>query len=358
MGSTAKMFLLISETKEKFQMKLYAGIDLHSSNNYTVIIDEKDKRHFEKRLPNHKPRILSEFSKYKEDLEGLAVESTYNWYWLGDLLYDNGYKVHLANPALMTNYAGIKHTDDEYDAFWMAHMLRLGILPEGYIHSREHRIIRDLLRDRKKLVQQRTACVLTLKNKVILYTGVDLYPDGIKKGRSRRKINRLFEESELLQLSAESYFDTIEVLNKKIKKIEKQIEKNLELKDSYERLLSVPGIGKILASTIMLETGNIDRFKSPKNYSSYCRLVPAKGYSNKKKKKDNNEKSGNKYLAWAYSQAVIHGKKKEKKLQSWFDRKVSRTCKPVGYQALANKYSKACYWIMKKGEEFDIDRMV
>ncbi len=101
-------------------MKTYAGIDLHSSNNYIVVIDENDKRLFEKRLPNTLEDIIAALDPFKKSLTGLVVESTYNWYWLVDGLKDAGYKIHLANPTAIQQYSGLKHADDKWDSFWLA----------------------------------------------------------------------------------------------------------------------------------------------------------------------------------------------------------------------------------------------
>ena len=118
-------------------MKLYAGDDLHSSNNYLAIIDENGKRAFKKKLANSPEAILEALRPYKSDIAGIVVESTYNWYWLVDALMADGYTVHLANPAAIQKYSGLKHADDKHDAFWLAEMLRLGILPTGYIYPKE-----------------------------------------------------------------------------------------------------------------------------------------------------------------------------------------------------------------------------
>jgi transposase len=115
-------------------METYAGIDLHSSTNYTAVINDKDQRLFGKRLPNTMDAVLSALEAFKETLKGVVVESTFNWYWLGDGLREHGYQVHLANPSAIKQYEGLKHTDDKWDSFWLAHMLRLNILPEGYIY--------------------------------------------------------------------------------------------------------------------------------------------------------------------------------------------------------------------------------
>ncbi len=129
-------------------MALYGGFDLHSSNNYLAIIDENDKRILKKKLDNDPDLIISTLKPYKNELKGVVVESTFNWYWLIDLLMDNDFKTHLANPSAVKKYEGLKHSDDNDGAYWLAHLLRLNILPEGYIYPKKQRPIRDLLRKR------------------------------------------------------------------------------------------------------------------------------------------------------------------------------------------------------------------
>ncbi len=120
-------------------MKLYGAIiDLHSNNSYLGIMDEQDNRVYKKRLPNDLGTILHSLSPYRERLEGIVVESTYNWYWLVDGLIDADYKTHLANPAAIKQYEGLNRSDDNNDAFFLAHLLRLGILPDG-IHLSKRR---------------------------------------------------------------------------------------------------------------------------------------------------------------------------------------------------------------------------
>ena len=147
-------------------MESYAGIDLHSSNSYLGVIDEQDERLYAKRLPNSINQILVALEPFREDLKAVVVESTYNWYWLIDGLQEEGYKVHLANPSAIKQYEGLKHTDDKWDSFWLAHLKRLNILPEGYIYPKEERPIRDLLRRRLLFVRQRTCQILSLKNEM------------------------------------------------------------------------------------------------------------------------------------------------------------------------------------------------
>ena len=112
-------------------MKLYGAIDLHSNNNVTVLIDEQDQVVYQKRLPNDLPLIAQQLSGYQDRLQGIVVESTYNWYWLVDGLMDQGHRVHLANTAAIQQYEGLKYTDDHSDARWLAHILRLGSITAG-----------------------------------------------------------------------------------------------------------------------------------------------------------------------------------------------------------------------------------
>lgn len=126
-------------------MKLYTAFDLHANNSYEAIIDEQDQRAKRQRLLNDPELILQFLDPYKADIIGMVVESTYNWYWLVDSLMSAGYKVHLANTAAIQKYNGLKHSDDQDDAFWLAEMLRLNILPEGHIYPKEELPIRNLL---------------------------------------------------------------------------------------------------------------------------------------------------------------------------------------------------------------------
>jgi transposase len=160
--------------------RLYGAFDLHSSNSFLGISDEKDRRVHKKRLPNKPDVILAELEPYRNELVGIVVESTFNWYWLVDLLMEEGYRMHLANPAGIQKYKGLKYSDDNHDAFWLAHLLRLGILPEGYIYPKEERPVRDLLRKRGHLVKLRTSLINSLQGIIHRNCGVKLNATKIK----------------------------------------------------------------------------------------------------------------------------------------------------------------------------------
>src|SRR5919106_856966 len=153
-------------------MSLYGGIDLHANNSVIVLLNEQDEVIYQKRLPNALPTILEQLAPYHTAMEGLVVESTYNWYWLVDGLMEADYRVHLANPAAMQQYSGLKYTDDRSDARWLAHLLRLGVLPEGYLYPKAARAVRDVLRKRAHLVAQHTSNVLSVQNILARNTGM------------------------------------------------------------------------------------------------------------------------------------------------------------------------------------------
>ncbi|HVS00041.1 MAG TPA: transposase, partial [Thermoanaerobaculia bacterium] len=145
-------------------MKLYCGIDLHSTNNYVALLDDDRQTVLSRKLPNRLEAVLGCLQPYRQQLVAIAVESTFNWYWLVDGLMDNDYRVELVNTSAIRKYEGLKYLDDRHDARWLAHLLQLGILPTGYIYPKQERALRDLLRRRTSLVRQRTANLLSLKN--------------------------------------------------------------------------------------------------------------------------------------------------------------------------------------------------
>ena len=326
-------------------MKLYAGIDLHSSNNYIGIINEEDKRLFQKKMPNRLEYILPALEPFKEDLEGVVIESTYNWYWLVDGLQEHGYKVHLANPSAIQQYEGLKHTDDKWDSFWLAHMKRLGILPEGYIYPKEERPVRDLLRKRSFLVRQRTAHILSFQSMVDRVLGKRIRTNEIKKLKVE-DVEQIFHEEHLL-LSGQASIGSIRFLNLQILEIEKVVKRRMKLNKSYQFLLTVPGIGYILALTIMLEVGEIHRFPTVGDFSSYCRCVDSKRLSNGKKKGKGNSKNGNRYLSWAFVEAVHCARRVNRKFNRYYQKKEAQRNNVVAVKALSNKLARACYYIIR-----------
>ena len=332
-------------------MGSYAGIDLHSSNNYIGIMDQDHKRLFGKRLPNSLDKILMVLEPFKSDLKGIIVESTYNWYWLVDGLQEHGYSVHLANPSAIKQYEGIKHTDDKWDSFWLAHLKHLNILPEGYIYPKEHRAVRDLLRRRLFFVRHRTANILSLQSTITRNLGIKMSGNEIKRLNMDDACD-LFDSSNLVFM-AQNNISTIKHLGKIVKGIEKEVKSQVQLRKEFVMLTTTPGIGLILGLTIMLEVGDIARFIKVGNYSSYSRCVSSTRLSNWKKKGENNKKNGNNYLAWAYVEAAHFAKRYIPKAQRFYQRKVAKANQAVATKALANKLARASYFVMRDQLPFD-----
>ncbi len=335
-------------------MKLYGGIDLHSNNSVVALLDEQDEVVFQRRLGNDLSCILSKLAPYVETIQGLAVESTFNWYWLVDGLMEAGYEVHLVNTAAVKQYEGLKYSDDHSDARWLAHLLRLGILPEGYIYPKEGRAVRDLLRKRGQLVQLRTTNILSVQNLVSRNTGSSMSANRIKKLKVE-EVDELFAEPDIA-LAIKSNLVVMHTLHEQIKILESTVSKKAKLEPEYEYLLSTPGIGMILGLTILLETGEIQRFSKAGQYASYCRCVGSTRTSNGKAKGKGNTKNGNKYLSWAYVEAANFAIRYNDKIKSYYQRKQAKTNKVVAIKTIAHKLSRACYYMMRDQTTFEIDK--
>jgi transposase len=337
-------------------MELYTAFDLHANNSYVAIIDQAGNKIAKKRLLNDPVVILEYLRPYKEQVTGIVVESTYNWYWLVDLLRTAGYKLHLANTAAIQKYNGLKHSDDKDDALWLAEMLRLNILPEGHIYPKEGRCLRDLLRKRGHLVKLRTSLVISVQNIIGRSCGFKLKTDDIKALKEDR-VTPFLMDNEDLALSGSITKESIDFLTTKIKDLESFIERRVKLTEPYEKLLTIPGIGKILGLTIMLETGPIERFQKVGHYASYCRKVSSRWVSNDKVKGGGNKKNGNKYLAWAFSEAAEFARRYDPLSRNYYNRKSQKTNFMVAHNALAHKLVRAAYYIMKDQVPFMPEKM-
>jgi transposase len=336
-------------------MKLYCAIDLHSNNSVLVILDEQDRRVFERRLPNHLPTILGQLGPYRESIQAIAVESTYNWYWLVDGLMEAGYIVKLVNTVAVKKYDGLKYSADEHDARHLAHLLRLGVLPTGHIYPREERGVRDLLRKRGQLVRCRTAQALSIQNLVSRNTG-----QGITISETREldeaAIRLLFGGDDDRALALESNLNVLRCLDEQIRRLEQAVLARGRLKPAFEKLLSVPGIGKILGLTIMYEAGDMGRFEKVGQFASYARCVSSSRWSNGKKKGEGNRKNGNKNLSWAFVEAAHFAVRYNERIRRFFQRKKAKTKNVVAVKAVAHKLARACFHMLKGQESFDETR--
>jgi transposase len=335
-------------------MKLYGGIDLHSNNSVVALLDEEDKVVYRRRLPNDIEIVLAELEPFREDIEGLVVESTYNWYWLVDGLMAAGYRVHLANTAAIDQYSGLKYADDDTDARWLAKLLRLGLLHEGYIYPKAERPVRDLLRRRSKLVQQHSANLHSIQNLLARNRGRSLSTNRIKR-LSYDEVDTLLPDADLA-LAIKANLAVLRTQDGVIALLEKEAKARIKRRPAFKLLQSVSGIGEILSLTILLETGEIERFAKVGNYASYCRCVGSKHLSNGKPKGKGNTKNGNKYLAWAYIEAANFAVRFNPQIKRYYQRKRAHSHPIVAIKAVAHKLARACYFILRDQVPFDVDK--
>ncbi len=332
-------------------MQTYAAVDLHSNNGVLAIIDETDRVLKQRKIPNKLELFVAELEPFRATLQGIAVESTFNWYWLVDGLQARDFPVVLVNTAAIQQYSGLKHSDDEYDAWWLAHMMRLGILPKGYIYPREERAVRDLLRKRATLVRQRTANILSVQNLEHRNRGTKISSNEVKHLTIAR-VAELYDNEDLA-LALTTTVKIIDALTEQTRLLERAVLRKARLREEFKLLLSVWGIGEILGLTIMYEAGDMGRFASPGDFASYCRCVDARRFSNGKKKGDNNGKNGNKYLAWAFIEAAHFAVRFYPEAKRYHDRKAAKVNAVVAIKSIAHKLSRAVFHVLCDQKPFD-----
>ena len=329
-------------------------IDLHSNNSVVTVTDDKDRVVAEKRLPNDLAKIVGFLLPWRDELVAVVVESTYNWYWLVDGLQEAGFVVKLANTGAIRKYDGLKHSSDKADARQLAHLLRLGILPTGTILPPEHRAIRDLARKRMQLVRSRTSHILAIENIMARQRGAKISSNQIKR-LTADAVDQMVLPADV-RLAIQSNLAVIVTLNAQIDLLEERLQESMSERPEYALLTSVPGIGRILATIIVLETGPIDRFDAVRNFASYARCVDSQRMSNGKKKGEGNTKNGNKYLAWAFVEAANFALRFCAEAKRFYERKKARTNTVVAIKALAHKLARACFHILKERKPFDVTR--
>jgi transposase len=332
-------------------MALYCGIDLHSRDSWLAILNEELEVVGETKVGNDLETIIRVLEPHREALEGVAVESTFNWYWLVDGLMDAGHRVHLTNTWAVKQYEGLKYTDDRHDARWLAHLLALGILPEGYIYPKEERSARDLMRRRAFLVRKRTSFILAMRGAFECRTGMRVNSNDLKKWKAEDVM--AYVEDPMAAFGITCLLEPMHALSAQIKKIEKAALSRGRLRPEFVPLETVWGIGKILALTIMYEVGDVARFRKVGNFTSYCRLVNTARLSAGKRKGSGNRKNGNPYLSWAYSEAAHHAVRHHPEAQKYFQRKRAKTNGIIAIRALAHKLARASYHVMRDHVDFD-----
>jgi transposase len=204
------------------------------------------------------------------------------------------------------------------------------------------------------MVRQRTSNLLSIQNLVTRNTGSSLNAKRVK-GLDGQQVDELLADSDL-GLAVKANLSVMLSADEQTEILERTIMERVKLRPQFSFLKTVPGIGEILALTIMLETGDIRRFPSVGNYASYCRCVGSQKISNGKKKGKGNTKNGNRYLAWAFVEAAHFAIQFNSKIKSFDQRKKAKTKAVVAIKAVAHKLCRACYYIMRDRVAFDMSK--
>ncbi len=336
-------------------MTVYAGLDLHATNTYVAMIDQENKVLYKQRHRNELPTILAALDPFKKDLQGVVVESTFNWYWLVDGLMDQGYEVHLANPSAIKQYEGLKQIDDRRSSLWLANLLRLGILPSGYIYPKEERPTRDLLRKRLQLVRHRTSHILSVKNILARNLGLRMPSVDVKKLLDT-EVRRLFPDKEM-RTAVLSSLGLIRHLGEEIDE---------DRDDDREKGEGKKGVR---------QTHDHTRHRQHPRSHDHARggeypPVPYRGRlfivlpvcksirtSAGKVIGHGNRKNGNKYLSWAYVEAAQAARRFHETVRNYYEKKMAKTNKIVAVKALSHKLTRASYYVMRDQVDYDPARL-
>jgi len=258
----------------------------------------------------------------------------------------------LVNTAAIKQYDGLKYSGDHQDAFHLAHLMRLGILPTGYIYPKEQRAVRDLLRRRLLLVQAAAQQQISIQSQIWRSTGQRLAAQHIRHPEFIADMvdgyNRLAVDAGLAVLKS---------LQQQIQVLEQAALSEVSVTESYKILQTVTGIGKVLGLTIMLETGDIARFKRAGDYASYCRTVDSTRTSNGKTKGQGNAKAGNKYLSWGFSEAAHFCVRFDPLAQRFYQRKKAKTNGIIAIRAVARKLARASWMMLKHQTPYEAKLM-
>ncbi len=302
----------------------YSGIDLHTDNCYITTIDEHGTLVKRERVENVDQHILRYFSTLPGE-HAAVVESTSGWYWLNDLLEDHHIPLTLAHAKYLKAISYAKVKTDKVDSETLATLLRLNLIPQAHKISRELRGLRDTMRLRLRLVQQRSACLRRINSISVKFNGVA--PDPYRFQLAVLERTRSMFTEQILQL-------------------EQSLHPVLIPNADIQRLLHVPGIGKLSAFTIYLEIDGIERFASDKHFVSYSRLVPAADNSNHRTH-HRSSKDGNKYLKIAFSDAAVHAIQYYPEFKRFFQKMTRRSNPGIARTLVAKELARIVYFILK-----------
>jgi transposase len=337
--------------------KHYCGIDLHAKTMYLCILDEHGETLLHRDLKTRPDLFLAAIAPYRDDLV-VAAECMFTWYWLADLCQKEGIEFVLGHALYMKAIHGAKAKNDRVDAFKIAKLLRGGNLPKAYVYPAEMRATRNLLRRRLHLVRRRANLLAHTQNTHHQYNLSE--PAGrIAYKANREGVAERFSDPDTRK-SIEINFQLIESYDSIIRELELYLVRRAKQHDpqAFHRLRSVPGIGKVLALTILYEIHDIERFERVQDFLSYSRLVKCEHSSAGKRLGTGGAKIGNAHLKWAFSEAASLFLRNNSEGQRYLRRVAGRHGKPKALSILAAKLGRTVYFMLRKDRAFDMARFL
>lgn len=335
------------------------GIDLHARQMYACVMDRPGKILVHTNIKgNDFGYFLKRVEAYRHDLT-VVCECTFNWYWLADACEAAGIKFVLAHALYAAHIHGGKNKNDRIDSEKLAHLLRTNLIPVAYVYPAEKRPVRALLRQRMSYVWKRSELMAHLS---MNQTAEGLAP-ALKGGSNRDAwMERILTQYENPhhQTSVRCDMELIKVYDLQIEKLEWAISKHARHYQSrdYHLLMSMHGIGRTLAMTILYEMDTVVRFPTVKDFISYCRLVKGSVASAGKMMGLTGGKMGNAYLRWAFGEAAVIAKRNHPLITPYVERLTSRHGKFKANAILACQLARAAYFMLQSGKPFDPERII
>jgi len=336
-------------------MKRYCGIDLGKRKCALCVMDSAGRVLGRAMLESAIGPILEFLGRHGGPGEiECAFESCSTWYWLGDGLMAAGYRAHMAHTLALSMITRAKVKTDVRDAQRLAELLRTGQLPEAYMVPREQRLVRDLVRQRQSLVRKRAEEFISLKMLATRHGLPFVHRNEIQR-LNLASAEAMFPEPSL-KLQAVAAFERINQFGVQIADMEKHLQKKLSDDPFYREIQKLEGVGVTLGLVICLETSDISRFASLRDYCSYCRVVPGVSQSGASVRRGRGSKQGNPHLKSAFSQAAVAAVRHHALPRAFFEkhlaRRVARGGKMVTYNIIAHKLATAA-WHVLHGRKYD-----
>jgi transposase len=324
---------------------------------YVCILDPAGQVLVHKNLRATPEEFMAVIAPYRDDLV-VAVECIFTWYWLADLCAREGIAFVLGHALYMKAIHGGKAKNDRIDALKIATLLRGGMLPQAYVYPAGMRATRDLLRRRLHLVRKRGQLLAHIQNTNHQYNLPAFakrlaYPSN-REGVAEHFEDRVVRKSIAVDLALLERYDAL------VTDLESYLVRQAKQHDpqAFQLLRSIPGVGKVLALTILYEIHDVHRFDRVQQFASYARLVKCAKESAGKKHGTSGAKMGNVHLKWAFSEAAVGFVRHSEEGKKLLARLEQRFGKGKALSILAHKLGRAAYYVLARGKAFDVAKFV